>query len=45
MLQPPFCHNGHYVFGETAGVELWLPAVERFLERHHIPFGPAKQRA
>jgi len=45
ILQPPFGRNGHYLFGETGGVELWLPAVERFLERHHIPFGPAKQRA
>jgi hypothetical protein len=38
-LQPPFGDNGHFVFGE--GVELWVPTVERFLERHHIPFDPA----
>src|SRR5258706_979922 len=45
ILQPPLGRNGHYLFVETGGVELWLPAVERFLERHHIPFGPARQRA
>ncbi len=44
VLQPSFGRNGHYVFGEASGVELWLPAVERFLERHRIPFGPEKQR-
>ena len=38
VLQPPFGSNGHFVFGDTKGVELWLPTVERFLERHHIPF-------
>jgi len=44
LLQPPFGRNGHYLFGDADGVGLWLPAVERFLERHHIPFGPPKQR-
>ncbi|HWM42831.1 MAG TPA: prolyl oligopeptidase family serine peptidase [Burkholderiales bacterium] len=40
VLQPPFGANGHYVFTEAAGTALWLPAVERFLERHGIPFAP-----
>jgi len=44
VLQPPFGNNGHFVFGDTKGVELWLPTVERFLQRHGIPFAPAKQR-
>src|SRR5688572_7000775 len=38
VLQPPFGGNGHYVFTDAAGVDLWLPAVERFLTRHGIPF-------
>jgi dienelactone hydrolase len=38
VLQPPFGANGHYVFTEAAGAALWLPAVERFLERNGIPF-------
>ncbi|HEX6268085.1 MAG TPA: prolyl oligopeptidase family serine peptidase [Burkholderiales bacterium] len=38
VLQPPFGANGHYVFTDAAGAALWLPAVERFLERHGIPF-------
>ena len=44
VLQPPFGTNGHFVFGDTKGVELWLPTVERFLQRHRIPFELAKQR-
>jgi dienelactone hydrolase len=44
VLQPPFGQNGHFVFGDTKGVQLWLPTVERFLEGHRIPFAPAKQR-
>jgi dienelactone hydrolase len=40
VLQPPFGANGHYVFTDAAGAERWLPAVERFLERHGIPFSP-----
>jgi dienelactone hydrolase len=38
VLQPPFGPDGHYVFTDAAGAALWLPAVERFLERHGIPF-------
>jgi dienelactone hydrolase len=41
VLQPPFGANGHYVFTDAAGAALWLPAVERFLERHGIPFHAA----
>src|SRR5262245_3536250 len=41
VLQPPFGDDGHFVFGDTKGVELWVPTVERFLQRHHIPFDPA----
>jgi dienelactone hydrolase len=40
VLQPPFGANGHYVFTDAAGIALWLPAVERFLWRHGIPFPP-----
>jgi dienelactone hydrolase len=43
VLQPPFGKNGHFVFGDSKGVELWLPTVERFLERHRIPFAPPRQ--
>ena len=44
VLQPPFGENGHFLFGDTKGVELWVPSVERFLERHRIPFAPANRR-
>jgi dienelactone hydrolase len=44
VLQPPFGENGHFVFGDANGVELWLPTVARFLERHGIPFAPVKPR-
>jgi dienelactone hydrolase len=44
VLQPPFGENGHFLFGDMKGVELWLPTVERFLERHGIPFAPPKRR-
>lgn len=45
VLHPPFGADGHFVFGDSKGVELWLPAVERFLERHRIAFDPAQQRS
>jgi dienelactone hydrolase len=45
VLQPPFGVDGHYVFSTEAGVRVWLPAVERFLQRHGIPFDTPKQRA
>src|SRR5258706_5036898 len=38
ILQPSFGCYGHYLFGETGGVELWLPAAEALAERHHLPF-------
>ena len=38
VLQPAFGANGHYMFTDAAGIELWLPAVGRFLARHGIPF-------
>jgi hypothetical protein len=40
VLQPPFGRDGHYIFSETLGVRYWLPAVERFLGKHGIPFKP-----
>ena len=44
-MQPAFGKDGHYVFGELLGVRYWLPAVEKFLAKHSIPFerldGPA----
>lgn len=45
VLQPAFEQNGHFLFSDPAGVQLWLPRVEDFLQRHHIPFHPPKQRA
>jgi dienelactone hydrolase len=45
VLQPPFGADGHYLFSDEAGVRVWLPAVERFLQRHGIPFDTPKQRA
>ena len=45
LLQPPFGADGHYLFSDQAGVRIWLPAVERFLERNGIPFDPPAQRA
>jgi hypothetical protein len=44
VLQPPFGQDGHFVFGDSKGIQLWLPTVEQFLERHRIPFAAAKQR-
>jgi dienelactone hydrolase len=44
VLQPPFGADGHYVFSDEAGVRIWLPAVETFLQRHGIPFDAPKQR-
>lgn len=45
VLQPPFGADGHYLFSDQAGVERWLPEVERFLSRHGIPFDSIGQRA
>jgi dienelactone hydrolase len=45
VLQPPFGADGHYIFSDEAGIELWLPQVERFLLRHGIPFDAMGQRA
>jgi dienelactone hydrolase len=44
LLQPPFGADGHYLFSAEAGVERWLPQVERFLQRHGIPFDAPKRR-
>lgn len=38
LLLPPYGANGHFVFTDAGGTEVWLPAVERFLARHRIPF-------
>lgn len=45
LLQPPFGADGHYLFSNPDGVRVWLPAVERFLERNGIPFDLPAQRA
>jgi len=45
VLQPAFGKDGHYIFSDEAGVELWLPQVERFLSRHAIPFGLMNREA
>jgi dienelactone hydrolase len=38
VMQPAFGKDGHYVFSELVGVRYWLPAVEKFLAKHAIPF-------
>jgi dienelactone hydrolase len=38
VLQPPFGQNGHYVFTDAAGAQHWVPAVDRFLRAHGVPF-------
>ena len=38
VLQPPFGENGHYVFTDGAGARSWVPAVDRFLRQHGVPF-------
>jgi hypothetical protein len=38
VMQPAFGRDGHYVFGDIIGVRWWLPAVERFLNRHRVAF-------
>jgi dienelactone hydrolase len=38
VLQPAFGKDGHYIFSDDLGVKVWLPAVERFLARYHVPF-------
>lgn len=38
VLQPPFGDDGHYVFGDRAGIGYWVPAVESFLARYGVPF-------
>jgi dienelactone hydrolase len=40
VLQPPFGDNGHFIFSERSGARYWVPAVERFLSRHQLPFQP-----
>ena len=40
VLQPPFGKDGHFVLTDPHGAPVWLPAVERFLERHGVPFAP-----
>ena len=40
VMQPAFGRDGHYLFGELVGVRYWLPAVEKFLARHNVPFTP-----
>jgi dienelactone hydrolase len=44
LLQPAFHANGHFLFSDPTGVELWLPQVEQFLRRHRIVFDTPKQR-
>jgi len=49
VLQPAFGKDGHYLFSDVGGVRYWLPTVERFFARHHLPFerldasGPVRQ--
>jgi dienelactone hydrolase len=38
VLQPPFGDDGHYVFGDRAGIRYWVPAVESFLAKYDVPF-------
>jgi dienelactone hydrolase len=43
ILQPPFSHNGHYIFSHE-GARYWVPAVERFLRKFAVPFGEVMPR-
>jgi dienelactone hydrolase len=45
ILQPPFGRDGHYLFSDPDGIRVWLPNVERFLQRHGIRFDAPQQRA
>jgi dienelactone hydrolase len=38
VLQPSYGRDGHFLFTQLAGVEYWLPTVERFLASHGVPF-------
>jgi dienelactone hydrolase len=38
VLQPAFGRDGHYIFSDDSGAKVWLPAVERFLAKYHVPF-------
>lgn len=38
VLQPAFGRDGHYIFSDDSGAKIWLPAVERFLAKYHVPF-------
>ena len=38
VLQPAFGRDGHYIFSDDSGAKVWLPAVERFLAKHNVPF-------
>ncbi len=38
VMQPAFGRDGHYLFADIVGVRYWLPAVEKFLEKHGVPF-------
>lgn len=38
VLQPPFGSDGHFLLTDPSGARVWLPVVERFLERHGVPF-------
>jgi len=40
VLQPAFGRDGHYIFSDDSGAKVWLPAVERFLAKYHVPFEP-----
>ncbi|HYD57432.1 MAG TPA: alpha/beta hydrolase [Burkholderiales bacterium] len=40
VLQPPFGRDGHFLLTDPSGTSVWLPAVERFLERYGVPFAP-----
>jgi dienelactone hydrolase len=42
VLQPAFGKDGHYIFSADEGVRVWLPAVERFLAKYHVPFEPMR---
>src|SRR5256885_9627720 len=38
VLQPPFGDDGHYVFGDRAGIRYWVPAVGGLLTRYGVTF-------
>ena len=42
VLQPATGRNGHFLFTATAGLQLWLPVVEKFLNGNGVRFAQVR---